>query len=119
MDVRSDLIVEYLDTQNMKEAVSSYANSHTQAVRQETVKTELLPDGIRVTYDFRELGFVIPVEHRLRADYLETRIRMDEIQETGSFVLLSIRLLPNFGAGGTETGRLDADSGRFGRHRPV
>ncbi len=103
MDVRSDLIVEYYDTQSVGEAVSMTFNSHTQAVRQGGVQVQRISGGIRVTYTFEAFGMVIPVEYRLLEDCLETRVCVEEIEETASFTILSIRVLPNFGAGDSHT----------------
>ena len=103
MDIRSDFIVEYCERKIVGEAVSMTFNSHTQAVRQGSVQVEKISDGIKVTYDFQSFGIVIPVEYRLAADHLETKVCVNEIKENGDFVILSIRVLPNFGAGNTET----------------
>lgn len=103
MDLRSDLIVEYYDKRNVGEIVSMTFNSHTQAVRQGSVQTEKISGGLRVTYDFQAFGIVIPIEYRLLDNCLETRVCVEEIKENSSFAILSIRVLPNFGAGDSKT----------------
>lgn len=103
LDVRSDIIVEYFDKNKVGEAVSMSFNSHTQAVRQGSVQTTRISSGIRVHYSFEAFGMVIPVEYVLTEKCLEARICVEEIQENSSFAILSIRLLPNFGAGDTGT----------------
>ena len=42
---------------------------------------ESVPDGIRVTYNFRRCGIKVPVSYLLREDYLEVRIDTGDITE--------------------------------------
>ena len=42
---------------------------------------ESVPDGIRVTYNFRRCGIKVPVSYLLRDDYLEVRIDTGDIKE--------------------------------------
>ncbi|TLS51869.1 hypothetical protein FE782_13250 [Paenibacillus antri] len=58
---------------------------------------EPIEGGVRLTYAFTDVQVSIPVEIRIRDDYIETKIVNERIQEAKNG-LLSVRLFPFFGA---------------------
>lgn len=103
MDIFSDYVFEYYDKTTVGETNKLTFNSHTNAVRQQTVDVEKNSNGLKVTYRFETYGLVVPVVYTLLEDSFEVKVCVDEIEETDIYSILSIRVLPNFGAGNSET----------------
>ncbi|WP_188993772.1 DUF5696 domain-containing protein [Paenibacillus nasutitermitis] len=72
---------------------------------------DMTEDGFRIVYELPELGFVIPVQVRLKDDYVETRIVSEGLVDEKAYTkeeqekkkdlkarLVSIRLFPFLGA---------------------
>ena len=102
-DIFSDYIFEYYDNSTVGEASALTFNSHTTAVRQKNVSVEKVASGIKVTYRFDTFGFTVPVIYSLLENSLEVKVCVDEIEESGNYSILSIRVLPNFGAANSDT----------------
>ncbi len=77
------------------------------------IKFESIEDGFRVTYHIPKLGFIIPIEVKLKNDYVETTVLADEIQDVKAYDkadkkndrqarLVSLRAFPFLGADGSE-----------------
>lgn len=64
------------------------------------VTSEKVDGGIKFTYEFIKENFSVPVLFRLKDDYFEARVLTDEIEEREDCEVLSIELLPYFGASG-------------------
>ena len=62
------------------------------------LSVELLEDGMRVVYNFVKEGYEIPVTYTLYEDSFRAEIDTDIIKEEGAERILSIHLLPFFGA---------------------
>ncbi len=103
LDVRSDYVLEYQDINVTGETTKLTFNTHEQAVREDAVQVELTADGLNVTYTMDAYGIVLPVSYILREDSLEVRVHVSRLEETENFVITSLRVLPNFGAGGVRT----------------
>ena len=73
-------------------------NSYSECVVKKTVDYKQSSDGITATYRFEKTGFVIPVVYSLKDGIFSVRILLDEIRENGSNRILSIAVLPYFGA---------------------
>lgn len=96
----SQLIIEYAATEDFSSTgLVSKTNSQVGCVNRDTVKTKRLENGIRVEYDFTNLSIFIPVEYTLEDGKLFARIITDEITEGQDASLISVNLLPSFGAG--------------------
>lgn len=101
MELASSLIVTMYDRENK---VTVKKNSETACVRNSTMKLYTVPNGFRADYDFEDEGITIPVEITLEKEYLNVRIVTDEIKEEtpDKYIIRSVKLLPNFGAAGTQ-----------------
>lgn len=73
-------------------------NSQTACAAKGDIRTEETQEGLRVIYTFQNEQMAIPVTYRLLDDSLYAEIDTDGIEETGSFKIHSIALLPYFGA---------------------
>lgn len=107
-DIFSELVVGYLEKSGENGAVDTVTvNSHTDCVRNGTVKVEKKDKGIRSEYTFGSINTVIPVEYTLTDRGLSASIPLDEIKSDDEFILVNIALLPYFGAGNsTDNGYL-------------
>lgn len=63
-----------------------------------SVAWEPIPSGTRARYHLPKLGISLTVEYRLGDDYLEVRVPGHEIEESSEFKLVTLELLPFFGA---------------------
>ncbi len=90
--MNSQLIIEYTD---MKRRTAKTTNNVNE---QAVITYEPIPKGVRVVFDMQALGFIVPVEYRLGEGYLEARIPDEGIQENGEFLLVTLDLVPFFGA---------------------
>lgn len=48
------------------------------------------------------VSFVVPLEYRLKDDYVEVSVPVSAVEENGGAALYRIHVLPNFGAAGTD-----------------
>ena len=98
MVILSQLLVEYSD--NMGK--SGISNSHVSCVTKKGIEMEKKLNGITIQYNFLREGFSIPIEYTLCNDFLSVKINTAQIVERGENRIISISLLPYFGAGGVE-----------------
>ncbi|MGI6541601.1 MAG: DUF5696 domain-containing protein [Limnochordia bacterium] len=99
--LQSQVIIQYTDDKKRNKKTTNNVN------QQAVVTYEPIQRGVRITFHMEALGFQIPVEYRLGSSYLEARIPQDRLLETGSFALVTIELVPFFGAAiDTDTGYL-------------
>lgn len=73
-------------------------NNYTASTKEGGVSVEKIPNGIKVTYRFVDEGYTIPVRYELCGDGFRASIQADEILEEGTERILSVSLLPMFGA---------------------
>ena len=64
------------------------------------VTSEKVDGGIKFVFEFTKENFTVPVLFRLKDDYFEARVVTAEIDEREDCEVLSIELLPYFGASG-------------------
>ncbi|OPX44968.1 hypothetical protein CLHUN_12000 [Ruminiclostridium hungatei] len=90
----SPAMVEYIDLADFKaqSKIISWSEDNGQL---ENFK--ITGEGFRVTFHFSGTQFKIPVEVKLKDDYIETTIIDDSIQEV-KLNLISLKLYPMFGA---------------------
>lgn len=74
------------------------ATSAFHAFEKGEVTFEKIPGGIVFWYDFVKENFSVPVRFLLDEEYLEASVITDEIEERADCQVLSIELLPYFGA---------------------
>lgn len=98
-ELSSQIVVGYIFREDENTSnVSKYIGSSSGSQYSNGITTEQLSNGIRVTYNFPDYEFTIPVEYVLEADHFEARVLLDEIKEDGLCYVTEISLLPNFGA---------------------
>lgn len=90
------------------EVINSYAGS----VQNREIKVEKEEDGFKIYYKFSSIKCIVPLRYRLEEDGLSCSILTDEIIEAGECSIMSISLLPFFGAGSVkDTGYLMVPDG--------
>ncbi|WP_271628915.1 DUF5696 domain-containing protein [Caldicellulosiruptor sp. DIB 104C] len=97
MQMASQLTVKFTDVTSTIQIANSYVNS----VLKKGLKIKKIPNGFLATYTFKKEGFVIPVAYTIKNDYLNVDILVKQIRELkkGKYRLVSVMLLPFFGAG--------------------
>lgn len=96
-DLKSQLIISYKqDNTSMRDT-----NSASSSVLKKNFKVSESENGIRVDYSFNE-GFTVPVLYSLNNDGFTAAVLYSEITENDDKTIYSIKLLPFFGAAGTE-----------------
>ena len=94
----SALRIEYQDALGNISTSSGY----TASVRKDGLKLYAIEDGFRAEYTFVDEEIVIPLDVQLQPDGLHCSVPVAEIQELGENRLLTLTLLPAFGAAGPE-----------------
>lgn len=94
----SALRIEYQDALGNISASSGY----TASVRKDGLRLYAIEDGFRAEYTFVDEEIVIPLDVQLQPDGLHCSVPVAEIQELGENRLLTLTLLPAFGAAGPE-----------------
>ncbi len=99
MELLSNLVVYGRDLEQNKEFKR---NSETASVRKQGASVVLRDNGFTVTYRFPAEGWSIPVRVELREDHLEVTVETAAMAEEQAdrYRILSLRLLPYFGAAG-------------------
>ncbi|MBR6344925.1 MAG: hypothetical protein IKR70_04245 [Lachnospiraceae bacterium] len=89
--MKSQFILYYYNT----DVVSGTFNSYTDCVAKGKVSIEGLEDGFRYIYNIGDgnVMFNIPLEYRIKDDYLEVSIPADHIEELGPGYVYRIQLL--------------------------
>lgn len=97
--LHSQLFFEYIYKEDEISAVSmELANSNSDSLLENAVVTKVVKDGIQVTYNFNLLEISIPVFYTIENDYLEAKVDLENLVENDDIYLMSIGLLPSFGA---------------------
>ncbi len=101
---RSQLVIGYLYREDVISSNKiSKANSQRACIEADGgITVSNIENGIRVTYNFVELGITIPVNYYLRGESLVAAIDVQNINEGETCILTEINLLPAFGAGNWE-----------------
>lgn len=100
-ETKSELVFDYISVldENRKSVVQK-ASSKFDCLQNGAVAVKDIKNGVRVTYDFKQLEIRIPVEYVLKNNYLETSVVVDEIEDGTKNLLVSLKFLPYFGAAG-------------------
>lgn len=101
---RSQIYLEYLYNDEITNSkYSQTADSYRDCVESGNVTVERINDGIEVMYYFSDIDVTIPVDYRLENNSLVASIDLERVDEGDSCSLISITLLPYFGAGNSRT----------------
>jgi len=103
-NLRSHLTVNYIYEEDILSAVAvSSTNSQQGCVENGSVNVKTIADGIRVEYNFGDIGVMIPVEYVIKGASLIAKIDVAKIDEGKKALITDINLLPAFGAGNSST----------------
>ncbi|HZG85817.1 DUF5696 domain-containing protein [Paenibacillus sp.] len=94
-DLHAQLLVEYADAQNKPFQLNNYTGS----IRENAFAWKRVEGGVEVEFRFPKAGFTIPVTYRLTDDAFSAAIAADRVEQTGEYGIVTIGLLPLFGAG--------------------
>ncbi len=96
MALSSQLTVEYVNAENVKK----FSTSKASVINKKGLAAEFIDNGVVIKYDFVKEEFSIPIKITIENDKLKVEILLDSINEYGENRILTINLLPYFGAGG-------------------
>lgn len=96
----STLLVEFADANKQVSTVTSAVG----VGKNGRLTITRIDQGVRLDFDFQSEShaFTIPVQVTLTDSYLKAEVLTDEIEERGSARILSIQLMPYFGAGSAQ-----------------
>ncbi len=92
---RSLLLISYLNAEGNVFEASSFVGS----VNKGGMTVNEKNTGAVFTFDFPDIGISVPLEINCAGTYFEASINSSEIKETGDNRLLTVTVLPYFGAG--------------------
>ena len=101
-DTRSELLIEYILCEDVNTQYSSQKSNSESMCNNDAIKVTEIKNGFRVLYNFEEIGIKIPVEYKFVNSCFEASVVIDEIDEGKKSYLISLDLLPYFGAGNHE-----------------
>ena len=103
-EIFSQIVLNYVFADGQYEITGAqHADSYTSCVMaQGGISAEILDNGLRVTYNFEDIGVVLPVEYTLEKDYLAVTIVREQIKISDGCILMGINVLPSFGAGNSK-----------------
>lgn len=101
-ELQSQVVIQYIyrEDELVAESVKT-ANSYIECNQPGRIETKLIANGIRVTYDFADIGVIIPVEYTLDENYLTAEVDFTGTEVDNTVYLTGIQLLPSFGANNT------------------
>lgn len=100
---RSQVVVGYIYINDLSmQSEASYTDSFTECLDGGII-TELIENGIRVTYHFSVIGLELSVEYILTENGLNVCVPYDRINEGDKIALISLKILPAFGAGNEDS----------------
>jgi len=103
-NLKSQLYLTYADSANS--SGSNSRNSAAGCVNKGWLTYEKLEGGgVRYCYEFQDIGIMIPVEYRLNSKGLTASVVMEDVREDSEhtgYYLMTVSLLPFFGAADTE-----------------
>jgi len=99
LQTQSELVIEYIavEDENVNSS-TQLGNTKIDAVQNGKVTVTEINNGIKVVYDFANLDMVIPVTYTLKDDCLEASVLVSELDEGEKNYIVSVDLLPYFGA---------------------
>ncbi len=103
-NLRSQVVVEYINRPEVAWSASTqFVNSYSDSVGQEGFAVKKIQNGICVTYAFPSLEISFDVEYTLNDGFFDATLKLDSIKEKeNGFCVVSVNLLPSFGAGNWE-----------------
>lgn len=104
-DIRSELIIEYFfRSDENKNVTSQKSNSYVMAESNSGIEVSKITDGFKVLYRMEEIEMEIPVIYTLSGSELKASVDLKTFKEGDLCYLISLNLLPYFGAADQNTG---------------
>lgn len=91
-NVFSPILLSYIEGETLN---SSNTNAYTASVKKGTFSTEVIDNGIKVTYYFKDIAVSVPVSYTISNDSLKVSINPTEIGEDENLVC-NISIMPFF-----------------------
>lgn len=91
--VLSPITVGYFDQSTYSEKT---AYAYVSSIKKNTVYSELIDDGISVTYDFKTECFSVTVDYILREDSILVSVDKSKITETADKIVTKVAIAPYF-----------------------
>lgn len=102
-EIQSEIVLEYINVQDENSnSVLQRTNSLVGCANGENISVENIKNGVKVTYDFKEQEIRIRVNYTLNKGIFEAKVLLDELEDGTKSYLVSLSLLPYFGAAGLE-----------------
>lgn len=102
-EVRSHIVLDYLPIEDLYKGVGvQSANSQQACLQKGGLKVEQITNGVKLTFTFESLGFVIPVTYTINDNYLEATIDTKNLDEGDRNLLVTVYFLNTMGAVGPE-----------------
>ncbi len=102
MELQSQMIISTLSNKDIYET----PNSFTGSVKGGDFKIKKTANGFRISYDFEKYYVIVPMDVTLGENFVEVSVPVEEVESTGNekrnSTLMSVSLLPFFGAGSSE-----------------
>ncbi len=86
----SHILLQYIDENGSENITNSYAA----VLKRNGLSLEKIENGIKIIYNFKELGITVPVEISLTQYGFEVKLRLEEISETKGNLIYNITLFP-------------------------
>lgn len=86
----SHILLQYIDENNSENITNSYAA----CFKRNGIEVEKIEHGIKIIYNFKELGIKIPVEVRLCENGFNAKLCLEEIIESEKNLVYNISLFP-------------------------
>lgn len=103
METQSELLLEYIAVEDVnKNSNTQKVNSKIGCQQNGLISVSDIDNGVRVIYDFKQQEIRIPVEYVLTKDSVQASIIADEIEDGSKTNLITVQLLPFFGAAGAD-----------------
>lgn len=99
----SGLVLEYGDLRQEKRSITSLYSATFKSPADGTEEWSLSKDGITVTYNYKAVGFVVPVNYILHDDRLEVSVNIPDVTEVDTNqvdgkIITALTLTPYFGS---------------------
>lgn len=100
-EIQSEIILDYIYCldENSNSVLNS-ANSKTACQSGDALGIEKIKNGVKVTYDFKNLEIRVPVTYTLENGAFCATVLTNEIEDGTKAYLVNLSLLPYFGAAG-------------------
>lgn len=100
--VRSQIVIQSVSRAEM--ATKNFSEERTSKfdcieMEGNNLKVEKLSNGLKITYHFPAVGITVPVKYTLENGAFYATVPIEEVKDAGAHVLISVNVLPAFGAG--------------------